>query len=311
VTIRGAFHVPVLVKESIEGLAVQPGGVYVDCTLGGGGHFAEIIRALGSTGTAIGIDKDPQSISGVKNQVASTPVNVIIEHDHFSALDVVLDRHGIRHADGILVDLGVSSHQIDDSRRGFSYLQDSPLDMRMNPLEGISAAHLLSSSSEEELARILESYGEIWNAGRMARAIKAFSRTHEIATSADIRLCLKQEYGSVKIKVLAKLFQALRIAVNNELAELEQCLVKALERLRRGGRLVVISYHSLEDRLVKSFMRTQERGCTCPQNAPICTCGNFVKLKRINRKAIRPSQEEISRNRRARSARLRIAEKTI
>jgi 16S rRNA (cytosine1402-N4)-methyltransferase len=305
------YHIPVLLEESIQGLAVQPGGVYVDCTLGGGGHFAAIIAALGEAGTAIGIDNDPESIAIVKRQTIATNVNVIIEHNRFSALDSVLRRHGLTCVDGILIDLGVSSHQIDSTTRGFSYVSDAPLDMRMDQGNGMTAAQLLATTSEEELARILSDYGEVHNASRMSRALKSCMRSRRLLTSADLKTCLAAEYGpNLENKVLAKIFQALRIAVNHELDELAGCLDKSVDALRKGGRLAVISYHSLEDRLVKNFIRRQEHGCTCPKSVPRCICGSVSKFKRITKKAVRPSEEEIARNRRSRSARLRIAEKT-
>jgi 16S rRNA (cytosine1402-N4)-methyltransferase len=303
------YHVPVLTKEILEGLGVQPGGVYVDATLGGGGHFEAVIGALGENGIAVGIDKDPDSISWVRSHVTSSSVKIIIEQSSFSQFDAVLNRHGLGAIDGLLLDLGVSSRQIDSAGRGFSYQQNSPLDMRMNPDDGIPAHELLSTLPQDELARIFRTYGEVENAGRLAKTIKEYLLTGAIRTSGDLKQCLEAEYGTVGIKLLSKSFQALRIAVNSELDELETCLEKAVDRLGTGGRIAVISYHSLEDRIVKNFFRTQEHGCTCPVNLPVCICGKSSKLKRITRKSISPSAAEIERNRRSRSAHLRIAEK--
>jgi len=283
----------------------------VDCTLGGGGHFEAIIRALGEKGVAIGIDKDPDSVSWVRAKVISSPVRTIIEQSPFSRLGSVLDRHGIRSVDGILLDLGVSSRQIDDPHRGFSYMQDTILDMRMDPAGGRPAYELVRDEPREELCRIFHEYGEIAHAERMAHVIKEYLRRCELRTSGQLKQCLAGYYGTVSVKLLSKTFQALRIAVNRELDELAECLQQAAKRLTKGGRLVVISYHSLEDRIVKNFMRTKEQGCTCPVAVPVCVCGNVSTLKRVSKKAIRPSYDEICRNRRARSARLRIAEKTV
>jgi 16S rRNA (cytosine1402-N4)-methyltransferase len=307
----GMYHVPVLAKESIEGLRVLPGGTYLDCTLGGGGHFEAIIRALAGKGTVLGIDQDPDSVSWVRTNVTLSSVRTIIEQSPFSRLDSVLDRHGIRSVDGVVLDLGVSSHQIDAPQRGFSYMHDTVLDMRMDPAEGRPAYELLRDEPQEELRRILHDYGEIRDAGRMARVIKEYLRSRELRTSGQLKQCLAAHYGSVSVKLLAKTFQALRIAVNGEMEELTACLQKAVDRLSKGGRLVAISYHSLEDRIVKNFMQVKEKGCTCPADSPICTCRNVSILKRITKKAIRPSHDEIERNHRARSARLRVAEKMV
>jgi 16S rRNA (cytosine1402-N4)-methyltransferase len=307
---NATYHVPVLLNESIEGLNVRPEGIYLDGTLGGGGHFQAIVDKLGQNGTAIGIDRDPESVSWVRGHVNNSNTRVIIEQSDFSGFDRVLDANGIGAVDGILLDIGMSSRQIDATERGFSYLHDnSPLDMRMNPSRGQPAYELLDELSCDELSGIFRGYGEIENPGRMARAIKGHAVKSGIRTSGDLKKCLTVEYGTVSIKLLSKLFQALRIAVNRELDELESCLKKAVGRLSEGGRLAVISYHSLEDRIVKNFIRSHENACTCPREAPVCVCKNFSTLKRITRKAIRPSEAEIVANRRSRSARLRIAER--
>jgi 16S rRNA (cytosine1402-N4)-methyltransferase len=310
VKVNGAYHEPVLVEESIEGLAVKQGGVYLDCTLGDGGHFTEIISALGQAGTAVGIDTDPESVSWVKNRVRHPSVNVIIEQCRFSRLDEVCDRHKLGALDGVLMDLGVSSRQIDSPDRGFSYLGDSTLDMRMDPSCGVPAHALLKNLSEHGLAEVLRSYGEVRNAGRMAATITQYMKRHELTTSADLKACLAREYGTLGMKLLSKLYQALRIAVNGELDELEEGLEKAARRLRRGGRLVVISYHSLEDRIVKNFIRAN----ASPGSQPFSALQQgekeiHFKLKRINKKVICPSQAEIASNNRSRSAKMRIAEK--
>jgi 16S rRNA (cytosine1402-N4)-methyltransferase len=295
----------------MEGLALRPGGTYLDCTLGGAGHFRGIIEALDQDGTAVGLDRDPEAIAWAEAQLPPSRCRIILEHAHFARFDEVLDRHGIAALDGVLLDLGLSSHQIDAPERGFSYMADAPLDMRMDRSQPTTAADLLRETDESTLARILGDYGEIRNAPRMAHAITSCRREHAIERTEQLKGCLRREYGpNLKIKMLAKLFQALRIAVNDELVELRTFLDRVLDYLRTGGRLVVLSYHSLEDRLVKNFMRRNEQPCVCPISTPVCTCGGVVRLKRITRKALRPSPAETQSNSRARSARLRVAEKT-
>ncbi|MFC1476363.1 16S rRNA (cytosine(1402)-N(4))-methyltransferase RsmH [Fibrobacterota bacterium] len=309
---RNEYHVPVLLGESIEGLAIKPDGIYLDCTLGGGGHYRKLAEMLDKEGIAIGIDRDPEALTWVHDHPLYVKSRVLLEQSKFSEFNTILKKHSIKKIDGVLIDLGLSSRQVDDPHRGFSYKADTPLDMRMDPQSQMTAEKIIAESSEEELTRILKDYGEIGNPQRMASAIARFSRKRRIATSGDLRECIESEYGApVKYKVLSKLFQALRIAVNNELEELGICLHKAVVYLNKGGRLVVIAYHSLEDRIVKNFMRDFERRCVCQPFEPICTCNRPAVLKRINRKAIRASANEIRRNQRARSAVLRICEKVV
>jgi 16S rRNA (cytosine1402-N4)-methyltransferase len=209
----------------------------------------------------------------------------------------------------MLLDLGISSHQIDTQERGFSYMKTSDLDMRMDPTSGMSAADFCAAAGERELAAALADYGEITNPLRMARAIKGCAQRQPMRTSSDLVSCLRNEYGpSFPVKVIAKVFQALRIAVNGELVELSACLAVALSKVRHGGRIVVISYHSLEDRIVKNFFRDGEQGCVCPPVLKKCMCGRKILLKRLNKKVIIPSAAEVARNPRARSARMRAAE---
>jgi 16S rRNA (cytosine1402-N4)-methyltransferase len=305
----GVYHVPVLLAESMEALAVRPGGVYLDATAGGGGHLREIIARLKDSGTAIGIDRDPEAIGWISAQISRGAATVILEQSQFSRFDSVLARHNIGAIDGMLLDLGVSSRQIDAQERGFSYMKQSDLDMRMDPSAGFTAAELCARWSEEELAHVLRTYGEITNPLRMARAIKACGKRRLLRTSIDLVTCLRNEYGpSLPVKVIAKVFQALRIAVNDELAELRACLSLAVSKVKKGGRIVVISYHSLEDRIVKNFFRDGEQGCVCPPVLPRCVCGKKILLKRLNKKVIIPSVAEVESNPRSRSARLRAAE---
>lgn len=307
---QNQYHIPVMLNECLDGLAINPNCKYLDCTLGGGGHFSEIVNRLHNSCTAIGIDRDLDSIKCVRGNLQNSKCQVIIEQCKFSEFDSVLKKHSIESLDGVLLDLGVSSFQIDNENRGFSYRVNSNLDMRMNQNDSLTAEDIINTSGKEKLTTILSKYGEIKNPKRMATTIENYSKTHTIKTSKDLCTCLEMEYGSpIKYKVLSKVFQALRIAINNELEELRICLSKIIQYLNKGGRLVVISYHSLEDRIVKQFIKENETKCVCPPHLPICSCDTIPVLKRINRKVKRASSFEIEKNNRARSARLRIAEK--
>jgi 16S rRNA (cytosine1402-N4)-methyltransferase len=308
---KANYHEPVLRDEVSELLITDPEGTYVDCTLGGGGHFRTIAGHLHNQAVLVGIDRDPDAVAWNRENAVNGP-KVIIEQSRFSQFDNVLRKNKIGLIDGVLLDLGVSSHQIDKKERGFSYMQEeSRLDMRMNPLEGLPAEELLRRIDEERLAEILSEYGEIQNSVRMAKTIKNRMNVSPIRTSADLKDCLRKEYGpNLNVKIIAKAFQALRIEVNDELGELTRFLDKVIKYLKTGGRLAVISYHSLEDRIVKEFIRLQEQSCICPLDSPICTCSKPVLLKRVTKKAIKSSEKETAENPRSRSARLRVAEKT-
>jgi len=307
---QSVYHIPVMLHECMQALNIRPDGIYLDCTMGGGGHFREIIARLNTAGTAIGIDRDADAVACCAELSIAAQPSVIIRQSRFSDFDMVLDSLNIPAIDGILLDLGVSSHQLFADERGFSYMRNVRLDMRMNADDSCTAADILRSSTEDELTKILREYGEIQNPARMSATIKKFMQHGEMNTAQDLRTCIEQEYGrNVKIKVYAKLFQALRIAVNGELDELQRCCNKSQKYLRAGGRLVVMSYHSLEDRIVKNFMRDNEKGCTCLPGMPVCVCGNKPLLKRISHKAIIPMENEIDHNAASRSARLRVAEK--
>jgi 16S rRNA (cytosine1402-N4)-methyltransferase len=304
------FHVPVMAERVCEALAVKGGGVYVDATAGGGGHLAAIARMLDEKGMMVAIDKDPEAVRHLHSINLSTRGTIILAQSDFSMLDRVLQSHSLRAVDGVLLDLGVSSHQIDTPRRGFSYMTDAPLDMRMDPAAPRSAHDILRESSSKELAGILARYGEVRNPLRMARTLRECADTKSLESSAGLRACLEREYGpNLSVKVLSKVFQALRIAVNDELERLKTALEKSCSLLRSGGRLAVISYHSLEDRIVKDFFRGKEGACSCPPGMPVCRCNRVFVLKRITKKPIVPDPQEIARNRRSRSARLRVAEK--
>jgi 16S rRNA (cytosine1402-N4)-methyltransferase len=308
VNTRGGYHKPVLLNEILEYLVTNKNGRYCDCTLGGGGHLRAIASMTGPEAVLIGIDRDSDAIEWNRNNQFSTSSRVVFSQNVFSNFDIVLKENGIDGVDGILLDLGVSSFQIDNAQRGFSYMRESGLDMRMNKNDIYSAAEWIENATEVELASVLEDYGEIRNAQRMAHAIK--NSPTSLKSSTDLKICLANEYGhDLKPDLLARIFQAIRIAVNDELNELKRFLGKVYGTLRENGRLAVISYHSLEDRIVKEFIRDAEQTCICPKEKPVCTCRKVVTFKRITKKAIRPSDEEVRSNPRSRSARLRIAQK--
>jgi 16S rRNA (cytosine1402-N4)-methyltransferase len=305
---RDRYHVPVLSHEVCDFLCRNKRGIYVDATLGGGGHFAMIARQLQDDAILIGIDRDPDAVAWNRAHPVDSKATVVVEQACFSQIASILDKHKIDGIDGALLDLGVSSFQIDTADRGFSFMQPCDLDMRMNPREGTRARDLIERYSTEELADVLGMYGEVKNGSRMASAIKQSEKVPQ--TSDDLRDCLRKEYGShLKFKVLSKVFMALRIAVNDELNELRRFLTSIVMYLKDGARVAVISYHSLEDRMVKEFFRNEESHCICPPEALFCTCGKPGRLKRITRKPIVASHQEITRNPRSRSARLRVAEK--
>jgi len=297
-----AYHRPVLLSESIEGLNIKPKGIYVDLTFGGGGHSREVLEKLGSKGRLLAFDQDHDAEGNLPDDRRVTFVEA-----NFRYLRNFLKYHNISEVDGILADLGISSHQIDKPERGFSFRTNSKLDMRMNRSSGFTAAKTLNESPENELIRIFRNYGEIKNAGRVARTIVAARKTQVISTTEDLEIALGSLVPKYKAsKFLAKLYQALRIEVNQEVEALEEMLVQTLQALTTEGRLVVITYHSLEDRLVKNYMRSGNLKGDIEKDfygKPL------VPWKLINRNVIVPSEEELAENNRARSAKLRIAEK--
>ncbi|MBS5432412.1 MAG: 16S rRNA (cytosine(1402)-N(4))-methyltransferase [Clostridia bacterium] len=307
-----ARHVSVLLEECIENLNIRPGGIYLDGTLGLGGHSMRIAERL-TTGRLVCIDRDETAIERAGRRLAPFGEKVTLVHGNFCDAAAILDSLGIAGADGMLFDLGVSSPQLDESRRGFSYMNDAPLDMRMDPSAGLSAYEVVNCWSAEQLNRILWDYGEERYARRIsaailaAREIKPVERTLElvdIIKSAMPAAALREKQHPAK-----RSFQAIRIAVNDELGAVEAMMASAPDKLNAGGRLCVISFHSLEDRIVKSGIAARERGCTCPREAPVCTCGFVQTLKSVSRKPIVPGEEERRRNPRARSAKLRVAER--
>ena len=309
----GEFHhVSVLLEECIEGLNIRPDGIYVDGTLGGAGHSSRIASKL-TTGRLIGIDRDPVALKAAGERLAPYGDRVTLVHSNFCELDIALDSLGITGVDGILLDLGVSSPQLDDGQRGFSYMADAPLDMRMNGEDALDAKQFVFLWSYDELKRILYDYGEERFAPRIAAAICKRREEKEIETTLElvdiIRSAMPASALREKQHPAKRSFQAIRIAVNEELGPIERMMDTAPDKLKKGGRLCVISFHSLEDRIIKTGIAARENGCTCPREAPICTCGFVQTLKSVSRKPILPSAEETERNPRARSAKLRVAER--
>ena len=305
-------HVPVLADEVLAALAPRSGDTVVDCTFGAGGHAALLAERLRGRGKLIAIDRDPTVAPYFERLRRSTAAKTRLLHGEFSSVLGQLAANGVE-ADVVLLDLGVSSMQLDRPERGFSYAADAPLDMRMDPSGELTARDVVNAYSERELAEIFRRYGEERYAGQIARAIvrrrgkEPFERTGDLVETIKKAIPAPARFGEGH--PAKRVFQALRIEVNDELGSLERALPAGLEMLRPGGRLAVISFHSLEDRIVKRFLRSQEHGCTCPPDFPICACGAEPTLRATPRRAIRPSAAEVARNPRAQSARLRVAVK--
>ena len=299
-------HIPVLFQETIDSLQIQPDGVYVDCTAGGGGHSKAILERLSEKGTLIAIDRDPEAIEILQTRLGKYPQARIV-HDTFNHIGAVL---GETRADGILADLGVSSHQLDTAERGFSFHKDAPLDMRMSKT-GLSAYDVVNTYSEADLARILFTYGEEKFAKSIARNIVKSRAEKPIATTFDLIAVIKQSMPQKAMRdahPARRTFQAIRIEVNGELAQLDTALNDMFAALKVGGVLSVITFHSLEDRMVKQRFRDFAQGCTCPKDFPVCVCGKQPRGK-ILLKGLAPSEQELSENYRAHSARLRSVQK--
>jgi len=306
-------HVSVMPGEVLELLAPRPGGIYLDGTVGGGGHARLILEASSPDGRLIGFDRDPAALAAAAAMLATFGERVTLCRDSFAGLDSQLATLGIDRVDGILLDLGVSSHQLDTPERGFSFREDGPLDMRMDPVQPASAADLLARADVGELKRIFREYGEERWAGRIAREIVRVRGEAPLLTTRQLAelVCRAVPGGYVpqRIHPATRVFQALRIAVNGELEALEAGLAAALRSLRPGGRLAVISFHSLEDRLVKQGFRAAANPCSCPPRLPVCVCGRKADVKILTPRGVRPAEAEIVANPRARSAVLRAAEK--
>ncbi len=305
-------HISVLLNECLEGLNIKPEGIYVDGTLGGAGHSLQIASRL-TTGRLIGIDRDPVALAAAQERLHSCQERVTLVHSNFCEIAQVLEALQISGVDGILLDLGVSSPQLDDGTRGFSYMTDAPLDMRMNSQDVLTAKTVVNAWSQEELRRILYTYGEERYAPQIAAAICRRRAEKPIETTLElvdvIRSAMPPAALREKQHPAKRSFQAIRIAVNDELGAVEKVMQDAIPLLNPGGRLAVITFHSLEDRIVKTSMAEAAKGCTCPPNFPVCVCGNKPKVKLVSRKPIVAGEEELSENPRSRSAKLRVCEK--
>ena len=305
-------HKSVLLDECIEALAIKPEGIYLDGTLGGAGHSFEIAARL-TTGRLIGVDRDQIALSAAMERLAPFKERVTAVHSNFSELDIILDGLGIEKIDGMLFDLGVSSPQLDEAERGFSYMADAPLDMRMNKEDSLTACDVVNTWPQEELRRILYEYGEERYAPQIAAAICRKRETKDIETTLElvdvIRSAMPPQALREKQHPAKRSFQAIRIAVNDELGAVKKLMECAFPRLKTGGRLAVITFHSLEDRIVKTEMQRAARGCTCPPEFPVCVCGKKPIARLITKKPIVSAEAELEENPRARSAKLRVAEK--
>ena len=306
-------HKPVLLDECLDALAIRPDGIYLDGTLGRAGHSLEILRRL-TTGRLIGLDRDMTAIEAAKERLAEYADRVTLVHSNFSEVGSVLEQLGVDGVDGMLFDLGVSSPQLDEAHRGFSYMQDAPLDMRMDTSAALDAHEVVNTWSGEELRRILRDYGEERYAAQIARAIVRAREDRPIETTLELVDIIRSAMPAAALREkqhpAKRSFQAIRIAVNGELDALPPMLESATRCLRPGGRLAVITFHSLEDRIVKQTMRELATGCTCPSSFPVCVCGKKPKLELVSRKPIVSGEAELEENPRARSAKLRVAQRT-
>ena len=305
-------HVSVLLEACIEALNIRPDGIYVDGTLGGAGHSSRIVQKL-TTGRLIGIDRDPVALAAAGERLKPFADRVTLVHSNFDEMDAVLKDLGISGVDGILMDLGVSSPQLDDGKRGFSYMADAPLDMRMNGEDALDARQIVNTWSYDELKRILYDYGEERYAPRIAGAICKRREEAPIETTLELVDIIRGAMPAAALREkqhpAKRSFQAIRIAVNDELGSVERVMKRAVPCLNPGGRLAVITFHSLEDRIVKNAMAEAAKGCICPREFPVCVCGRKPQVKILTRKPITSTEEELAVNPRARSAKLRVCEK--
>ena len=303
-------HVPILVAEVLDGLAVKPGGYYLDATAGGGGHAAAILAASGPASRLLGLDRDPEAAARAAMHLKPFADRAQVFSMSYVHLTTALRRAGFPLLDGALFDLGFSSWQVDDPARGFAFRADGPLDMRFDPTgDDTPASVLVNQLPEAELTGLLRRYGEEPRSRRIAQAIVAARPIRSTGHLAEVIAAAVGRTRGERLHPATRTFQALRIAVNHELKDLAEALPQAVAALRPGGRLAVITFHSLEDRIVKQFLKQEERGCICPPKAPVCACGHAPTLQTITRKPIVPSAEEIAANPRSRSAKLRVAEK--
>ncbi|WP_297135550.1 16S rRNA (cytosine(1402)-N(4))-methyltransferase RsmH [Terrisporobacter sp.] len=306
-------HVSVLLNECIENLNIKEDGVYVDCTMGGAGHSKEIVKRLSDKGLFIGFDQDKNAIATAKERLSEYSDRVKFVHSNFENIKEELEKLGIEKIDGVLADLGVSSHQLDEADRGFSYMHDAPLDMRMDVRQSFSAYDVVNTYSEEDLARIIRDYGEDNWAKRIAKFIVEERKEKTIENTGELVEVIKKAIPK-KARIdgphpAKRTFQAIRIEVNNELSVINKMIRDAVSMMNKGGRVCIITFHSLEDRIVKNEFKDLSLSCVCPPALPICQCDKVSEVKVITRKPILPSDEEIEINPRARSAKLRVAEK--
>ncbi len=305
-------HIPVLLNESLELLRVKPGGTYVDCTVGFGGHADQILRALKGKGLLIGMDRDSTALEAARRRLQPSYKNFQLHHENFKNLPLVLNNLSIRRIDGCLIDLGVSSHQITSPERGFSLRREGPLDMRMDPQQKITAAHLVNELSRDDLAQIFKRYGEERSAWKIADAIVERRHSSRLRTTTELAELVESVKGrprGTRIHPATQIFQALRIEVNQELTGLDEVLLVVLDYLGPEGRLAVISFHSLEDRIVKRTFQKQAGRCICFKPRELCQCPREVRVQILTRKPVTPSEAELKRNPRARSAKLRAVER--
>lgn len=306
-------HVSILLEACLDALRIRPDGIYIDATLGGAGHSLRIAERLGPAGRLICIDRDDEALANAEKRLAPVRSRVTLVKSDFRALDAVLAGQGLSGADGILFDLGVSSPQLDEAERGFSYMQDAPLDMRMDRQQALTAREVVNTWSVEELRRVLSDYGEERYAARIASAIARKREENPIETTAELVDIIRGAMPAAALREkqhpAKRSFQAIRIAVNDELGAVREAMDKAIDALNPGGRLAVITFHSLEDRIVKEAFRAAAQGCTCPRDFPVCVCGKSPRVKLLSRKPILPGAEEVRENARARSAKLRVCEK--
>lgn len=307
------FHISILLEPCLDALQIKPDGVYIDATLGGAGHSFHIASRLSDAGTLLCIDRDREALANAEVRLAPVRNRVRLCQSDFRQLNAVLSREGFTQADGILFDLGVSSPQLDHGERGFSYMKDAPLDMRMDQGQALTAYDIVNGWSREEIRRILFEYGEERYAPLIAAAIERYRQQKPIETTLELVDIIK---GAMPVKALRekqhpakRSFQAIRIAVNDELGAVSEAMEKAIDVLAPCGRLAVITFHSLEDRIVKNTFQKAAQGCTCPRDFPVCVCGNQPRIKIITRKPIVPNSDELNENARARSAKLRVCEK--
>ena len=305
-------HISVLLNECLEGLNIKENGIYVDGTLGGAGHSSEILKRLSNEGRLIGIDQDTDALKAAKERLKNYS-NVTFVHSNFSSIENVLNNLNIDGVDGILMDLGVSSYQLDEGERGFSYMKDAPLDMRMNRDKDFSAYNVINEYSEEDLYRIIRDYGEEKFARRIASFIVENWQEKNIETTLELVEIIKSAIPAKARREgphpAKRTFQAIRIEVNSELSILNKTIEDGVGKLNKGGRMAIITFHSLEDRIVKNKFRDLAVSCRCPKEFPVCVCGEKAKVKVISRKAIEPTKEEVDINPRSRSAKLRVIEK--